>query len=147
MHFTMQAIGIIHSSFSKLEDVPIQVTRSQARGQVEVIPEFVDGLDGIEEFSHITLLYVFHCSDGFDLRVRPFLDDRLHGLFATRYPRRPNQLGISTVKLLARRGNLLEVDGVDMLDGTPLLDIKPYLPEFDARENVSTGWYGRRSKA
>ncbi len=147
MQFTMEAVGIVHSPFTRIEGVPIQVTRSQARGQVEVFPEYVDGLHGIEEFSHITLLYVFHYSDGYDLLVKPFLDDRLHGLFATRYPRRPNQLGISTVKLVARHDNLLDIDGVDMLDGTPLLDIKPYVPEFDARENVSTGWYGRRTKA
>jgi tRNA-Thr(GGU) m(6)t(6)A37 methyltransferase TsaA len=111
-----------------------------------VLPEFAGGLEDIEGFSHVFLLYVFHCSSGYSLRVQPFLDNRLHGLFATRYPCRPNPIGLSVVRLLGRKDNVLEVEGVDVLDGTPLLDIKPYIPEFDVRAEVRTGWYATRSR-
>jgi len=104
-------------------------------------------IDAVEEFSHIILLYAFHQSEGYSLRVKPFLDDQLHGLFATRHPCRPNPIGLSIVRLLARRDNVLEIGGVDVLDGTPLLDIKPYVPDFDARTNTHTGWYEVRSRA
>jgi tRNA-Thr(GGU) m(6)t(6)A37 methyltransferase TsaA len=91
-------------------------------------------------------LYFFHESSGFSLVIKPFLDDRLHGLFATRYPCRPNPIGLSIVRLLNRRDNILEIEGMDMLDGTPLLDIKPYVPEFDIRSDTHSGWYETRSK-
>lgn len=113
---------------------------------MDVFPEFSDGLDGLEGFSHIILLYIFNHVDGFSLRIQPFLDDRTHGVFATRYPYRPNPLGLSIVRLLKRDGNHLEIQGVDVLDGTPLLDIKPYVPDFDAQTNVRAGWYETRSK-
>jgi tRNA (adenine37-N6)-methyltransferase len=90
------------------------------------------------------LLYVFHLSEGYSLLTKPFLDDRLHGLFATRYPYRPNRIGLSVVQLVMRKGQNLEIQGVDMLDGTPLLDIKPYVPEFDIRANTRNGWYDSR---
>ena len=118
----------------------------KASGQVEVFSEFAEGLQDLEGFSHIILLYVFHQSDCYTLRVKPFLDDQLHGLFATRYPCRPNPIGLSIVRLLARRENILDIEGVDVLDGTPLLDIKPYVPEFDMLKNVKIGWYAQRSK-
>ena len=143
--FIMRPIGVIHSPFTDKKQTPIQPTRSQAVGQVEVYPEFAEGLQDIEGLSHVILLYVFHCLSGYTLRVKPFLDDALHGLFATRYPCRPNPIGLSIVRLIARHGNVLEIEGVDMLDGTPLLDIKPYVPDFDARENVRVGWYETRS--
>ncbi len=142
----MRSIGVIHSPFTDKKQTPIQPTRSQAIGQVEVHPEFAEGLQDIEGLSHVILLYVFHCSSGYTLQVKPFLDDALHGLFATRYPCRPNPIGLSIVRLIARHDNVLEIEGVDMLDGTPLLDIKPYVPDFDARENVRVGWYETRSK-
>jgi len=142
----MQPIGIIHSPFSDKEQTPIQASRSQAIGTVEVYPEFSDGLQDIEEFSHIYLLYVFHNSSGYSLQIKPFLDDQEHGLFATRYPYRPNPLGISTVRLLFRQANVLTIEGVDVLNGTPLLDIKPYVPDFDLRTDVRAGWYETRSK-
>jgi tRNA (adenine37-N6)-methyltransferase len=142
----MRPIGVIHSPFTDKKQTPIQPTRSQAVGQVEVYPEFAEGLQDVEGLSHVILLYVFHCSSGYTLRVKPFLDDALHGLFATRYPCRPNPIGLSIVRLIARHSNVLEIEGVDMLDGTPLLDIKPYVPDFDARENVRVGWYETRSK-
>jgi tRNA-Thr(GGU) m(6)t(6)A37 methyltransferase TsaA len=146
MEFTMRPIGVIHSPFTQKSQTPIQPTRSQAVGQVEVNPEFAEGLQDIEGFSHIILLYAFHQSEGYSLRVKPFLDDMLRGLFATRHPCHPNPIGLSIVRLLARRDNVLEVEGVDVLDSTPLLDIKPYVPDFDACENARVGWYETRSK-
>ena len=147
MEFIMRPIGVIHSPFTNKKQTPIQPTRSQAVGQVVVYPEFVEGLQDVEGFSHIILLYAFHQSEGYTLRVKPFLDDQSHGLFATRHPCRPNPIGLSIVRLLARRDNVLEIEGVDVLDGTPLLDIKPYVPDFDVRTDTHTGWYGARSKA
>jgi tRNA-Thr(GGU) m(6)t(6)A37 methyltransferase TsaA len=146
MEFIMQPIGVIHSPFTEKDQTPIQAARSQAIGLVEVYPEFTEGLKDIEELSHIYLLYVFHKSSGYTLQVKPFLDNREHGIFATRYPYRPNPIGISTVRLVARQGNALTVEGVDVLDGTPLLDIKPYVPDFDLRTDVRAGWYDTRSK-
>jgi tRNA-Thr(GGU) m(6)t(6)A37 methyltransferase TsaA len=113
---------------------------------VEVFPEFTEGLYSLEGFSHIILLYIFHKSDGYKLQVKPFLDDKLHGVFSTRYPFRPNPIGLSIVRLLACHQNLLEIDGVDVLDSTPLIDIKPFIPEFDVYPGAKTGWYAQRSK-
>jgi len=142
----MRPIGVIHSPFTEKDKTPIQAARSQAIGLVEVYPEFAEGLKDIEEISHIYLLYVFHQSSGYVLQVKPYLDDREHGLFSTRYPCRPNPLGISTVRLISRQENTLTIEGVDVLDGTPLLDIKPYVPDFDLRTDVRAGWYETRSK-
>ncbi len=146
MEIIMKPIGIIHSPFIEKQETPIQSKRSQASGKVEVFPEFVAGLQDLDGFSHIILLYVFHQSEPFNLLVQPFLDDQLRGLFATRYPSRPNPIGLSIVRLLACRENIVEIDGVDVLDGTPLLDIKPYVPDFDVFTHVRTGWYAKRSK-
>jgi tRNA (adenine37-N6)-methyltransferase len=146
MEFLMKPIGVIYTPFTDKATTPIQATRSQAVGQLEIFPEFANGLQDLEGFSHIFLLYVFHCSSGYALRVKPFLDDTLRGLFATRHPCRPNPIGLSVVRLRQRRENMLEIEGVDMLDGTPLLDIKPYVPEFDVRNETHTGWYETRSK-
>ena len=147
MEFVMRPIGEIHTPFSEKRDTPIQPTRSTARGQVEVYPAYVDGLRDLEGFSHIILLYVFHRSDNYTLRVTPFLDDQERGLFATRYPARPNPIGLSIVRLLAIHDHILEIEGADMLDGTPLLDIKPYMPDFDVQTDVRTGWYEARSRS
>lgn len=144
MEFIMRPIGVIRSPFQEKEQTPIQPSRSQAKGRVEVYPEYAAGLEDIEGFSHIILLYVFHQSAGFALRVKPFLDDRQHGLFATRYPKRPNPIGISVVRLARREGNILEIEGVDVLDGTPLLDIKPYVSEFDIRAPTRSGWLEKK---
>jgi len=146
MKYIMRPIGMIHSPFTDKGKTPIQPTRSTALGTVEVYPEFVDGLQDIDGLSHIILLYVFHRSSGYSLKVKPYLDDQLHGLFATRYPERPNPIGLSIVRLLSRKGNSLSIEGVDVLDGTPLLDIKPFVPDFDIQTNHSTGWYDNRSK-
>ena len=146
MSIVLQPIGVIHTPFTDPAQTPIQASRSTALGHVEVFPEFVEGLQDIEALSHLILLYVLHRHDTYTLLVQPFLDDRLHGVFATRYPQRPNFIGLSIVHLLARRDHVLEFEGADMLDGTPLIDIKPYVPEFDQRTNVRVGWYGTRSK-
>ena len=140
MDITLTSIGVIHSPFTDSSQAPIQSSRSTTVGSVEVFPQFVAGLRDLEEFSHIFLLYLIDCSQGYNLQVKPFLDDREHGVFATRYPCRPNPIGLSIVHLLRVEGNHLDIEGVDMLDGSPLLDIKPYIPEFDIRKNVQTGW-------
>jgi tRNA-Thr(GGU) m(6)t(6)A37 methyltransferase TsaA len=145
MEFRLRPIGVIHSPYTAKEEAPIQAARSQAIGLVEVYPEFEDGLQDIEGFSHLILLYVFHHSSGYSLRVKPFLDDREHGLFATRFPARPNPIGLSIVRLVSRTVSALTVEGVDVLDGTPLLDIKPYVPDFDVRAQARAGWYEIRS--
>jgi len=142
----MQPIGFIYSPFIEKSETPIQAVRSQTLGRVEVNPEFSEGLKDIEGFSHIILVYVFHESSGYELRIQPFLDDQLRGLFATRYPYRPNPIGLSVVRLLKHNGNTLEIEGVDVLNGTPLLDIKPYVEDFDVRINTRKGWYESRRK-
>ena len=146
MEYLMHPIGVIHSPFTDKSKTPIQSSRSQGKGSVEIYPEYAEGIQDLEGFSHVHLLYVFHESSGYTLLVKPFLDDQLHGLFATRYPYRPNQIGLSVVRLIERHGNVLEIEGVDMLDGTPLLDIKPYVPEFDLRTGTRSGWYETRKK-
>ena len=146
MAYTLRPIGVIHSPFTEKIKTPIQPSRSQAIGRVEIYPQFVDGLKDIEGFSHLILLYLFHRSSGFQLQVKPYLDDRKRGLFATRYPHRPNPIGLSIVRLISRKDNILKISEVDVLDNTPLIDIKPYMPEFDVRQDVRNGWYETRSK-
>ena len=140
MELCCHPIGLIHSPFQQKQETPIQATFSQAEGVVEVYPEYADGLQDIEGFSHLILLYWFHQSEGYQLVVRPFLDQVERGLFAIRYPARPNPIGLSSVELIEREGNQLRVRGVDVLDGTPLLDIKPFVPAFDHREGARVGW-------
>lgn len=140
----MRPIGVIRTPFPETKGMPIQSAFSQAVGRVEVLPEYADGPHDLEAFSHVILIYALHQAEGYQLRIRPFLDDATRGLFATRYPHRPNPIGISTVRLVARRGAVLEVASVDMLDGTPLLDIKPYVPDFDVQTDVRAGWYDSR---
>jgi tRNA (adenine37-N6)-methyltransferase len=142
--YTFSPIGVIHTPFQEKEQAPLHPARSQAVGTVEIFPEYVQGLQDVDGLSHLILVYVFHRSQGYPLLVTPFLDDQLRGLFATRYPARPNPIGLSVVRLLAVNENVLEIAGVDMLDGTPLLDIKPYIPEFDAPGEVRLGWYDKR---
>lgn len=136
----IKPIGIIRSPFKKKKGTPIQPFRSKAIGSIEVFNEYKEGLSDIEGFSHIILIYKFHKSRGYRLRVKPFLDDKLRGLFATRYPRRPNQIGLSVVKLLKRKGNILFVKNIDVVDGTPLLDIKPYVSDIVPKEKIQIGW-------
>lgn len=141
MKIEFTPIGIIHSPFTELEGMPIQPAGApDVPGTVEVFDEFHAGLDDLDGFSHVVLLYYLHRSRGFDLRVVPFLDTWPRGLFATRAPRRPNAIGLSVVRLERIEGGVLHVRNVDTLDGTPLLDIKPYVPEFDSRADVRVGW-------
>lgn len=144
----LRPIGVIRTPYQRLEEVPIQPSRSKAIGEIEIAEEYEEGLKGIEGFSHITLVYIFHKSEGYSLSVKPPLDDQLRGVFATRSPRRPNPIGISTVKLLERRGNILKVLGIDVLDGTPLVDLKPYVPAFEREdgEGVRIGWLEAKIK-
>jgi tRNA-Thr(GGU) m(6)t(6)A37 methyltransferase TsaA len=136
----LKPIGKIHSPFKVTQETPIQPFKSKTIGRVEVYKEFACGLQDITGFSHIMLIYQFHKSKGYKLLVTPFLDRQTRGLFATRYPRRPNQIGISVVRLLKRKDNILFVKGIDVLDGTPLLDIKPYVPDFAVTTKVKIGW-------
>jgi tRNA (adenine37-N6)-methyltransferase len=139
-------IGIIHSPFLRREGMPIQPTGAiGVKGRIEVEPELADGLRDLEGFSHLFLLYHFHLSEGYDLEVIPFLDTERHGVFATRAPRRPNSIGLSIVRLHNLEGTTLHIEDVDILDGTPLLDIKPYVPEFDQRKTERTGWLSNRT--
>jgi tRNA-Thr(GGU) m(6)t(6)A37 methyltransferase TsaA len=140
-------IGVIHSPFQTPEGTPIQSTAAKGvKGKVEVFPEFVDGLADLDGFSHIILLYHFHLAKKFSLRVKPYLDDELHGLFATRAPSRPNSIGISVVRLMKIKNNTLYVQDIDVVDQTPLLDIKPYVPDFDVREVNRIGWIEKKTK-
>jgi tRNA (adenine37-N6)-methyltransferase len=136
-----RAIGIIHSPFRSIENMPIQPAGAAGiRGEIELFAEFAPGLKDLEGFSHIILLYHFHRAAEPRLVVTPFLDSEAHGVFATRAPSRPNAIGLSVVKLLGLNGNRLQIENVDILDGTPLLDMKPYAPEFDHHEVERTGW-------
>ena len=126
--------------------MPIQPTGALGvRGTVEIDSDYIEGLEALDGFSHLILIYHFHLSAGYSLMVKPFLDDTPHGLFATRAPKRPNPIGLSVVKLLTMEGAILHVEDVDILDGTPLLDIKPYVPAFDARQNVRIGWLQKKA--
>ena len=139
-------IGIIHSPFKDIKGMPIQPTGAEGvAGTIEMRPEFIEGLKDLEGFSHIILIYHFHQSEGYTLSVKPFLDNNQHGVFATRAPRRPNPIGISAVKLIKVEGRTLHVENVDIVDGTPLLDIKPYVPEFDIQRAERTGWLSEKA--
>jgi tRNA-Thr(GGU) m(6)t(6)A37 methyltransferase TsaA len=140
-------IGMIHTPFQSRSETPIQPFRSKAIGKVEVFDKYAEGLSDVEGFSHLILLYVFHKSGDSQLKVKPFLDDCPRGLFATRYPARPNPIGLSVVKLLRREGNVLYTEGIDVLDGTPLLDIKPYIPEFEPDGPFRIGWLKGKIKS
>jgi len=141
-------IGVIRSPHATTDGMPIQaVAAAGARGRVELDPVFAEGLADLEGFSHIVLLYHFHEVREVRLTVTPFLDTASHGVFATRSPVRPNAIGMSTVRLLAVEGTSLVVEDLDVLDGTPLLDIKPYVPQFDDRAGARIGWYTGRVEA
>jgi tRNA-Thr(GGU) m(6)t(6)A37 methyltransferase TsaA len=134
-------IGVIHTPFKDIKDMPIQPIGAKGiQGTIMIEPEYVDGLKDLEGFSHIFLIYHFHFSQGYSLRIKPFMDDDLHGVFSTRAPKRPNPIGISVVRLVRVEGTVLHIEDVDMVDGTPLLDIKPYVPELDALKAERIGW-------
>jgi tRNA-Thr(GGU) m(6)t(6)A37 methyltransferase TsaA len=138
---TYKPIGIIHTGFRDKKDTPIQgVFAKDAKGEVEIYPEYAVGLKHIEGFSHIILIYHFHLADGYSLISMPFLEDEQHGIFSIRHFKRPNPIGLSVVRLEQVRGNKLEISEVDIIDGTLLLDIKPFVPQFDNREAARSGW-------
>ncbi|MCG9969428.1 tRNA (N6-threonylcarbamoyladenosine(37)-N6)-methyltransferase TrmO [Pelotomaculum terephthalicicum JT] len=135
-------IGVIQSPFKEPKGTPIQPTAARdIAGVIELYPEYVEGLQDIEGFSHLILIYYLHMVKESTLLVKPFLDNELHGIFATRAPSRPNSIGFSVVRLSEVEGNKLHILDVDIVNGTPLLDIKPYVAEFDVREAVKTGWF------
>lgn len=141
MDIIYHPIGTIHSPFKDLAGMPIQPSgEASAPGTVEILPELALGLQDLEGFSHIILLYHLHRVVRVSLTVTPFLGSERHGLFATRAPTRPNPIGLSVVKLCRIVGNTLYVGHLDILDGTPLLDIKPYVPEFDGHPGARIGW-------
>jgi tRNA-Thr(GGU) m(6)t(6)A37 methyltransferase TsaA len=145
---TYHPIGVIHSPFTELSQMPIQPTgESSAPGAADVFPEFAEGLKDLDGFSHVILLYHLHEVGKTSLTVTPFLDSEARGVFATRAPTRPNPLGLSVVELVRVEGTRLYLGNVDILDGTPLLDIKPYVPDFDQPAKVRIGWLeGSRGK-
>lgn len=147
MKIEFSPIGIIHSPFTSLEGMPIQPAGAEdVTGTVELFEDFHAGLKDLDGFSHIILLYCFHRSRRFSLNVVPFMDTEERGLFATRAPNRPNPIGLSVVRLDRIENGVLHIRNVDILDGTPLLDIKPYVPAFDPQTDVRTGWLGQKGK-
>jgi tRNA-Thr(GGU) m(6)t(6)A37 methyltransferase TsaA len=134
-------IGVICTPFHSPEGVPIQPAAAQGIvGRVELDPGVVDGLKDLDGFSHVILIYHFHEAKAASLRAKPYMDSTERGVFATRSPARPNAIGISVVRLLGIEGSVLCVENVDIVDGTPLLDIKPYVPQFDGADDVKIGW-------
>lgn len=143
---TYQPIGVIRSPFEEPQGTPIQPPAARGvEGTVELDPAYVEGLKDLDGFSHLILIYHFHRSKSSPLRVKPYMDDEAHGVFAMRGPSRPNPIGLSVVRLVGLEGNLLRIRDVDIVDGTPLLDIKPFVPQFDARDaaDVRIGWLGK----
>ena len=137
----LRPIGVLRTPHMDPSRTPIQpVYATGVAGRAELLPEYAEGLDDVEGFSHVCLLYVFHRAGAPRLRVKPYLQDVERGVFATRAPCRPNPIGLSLVRLVRREGNVLHIEDVDMLDGSPLLDVKPFIPRFDVREGARSGW-------
>jgi tRNA-Thr(GGU) m(6)t(6)A37 methyltransferase TsaA len=138
-------IGLIRSPYHEPAGVPIQAVAAKGiAGSIELDPAYQAGLQDIEGFSHLILVYHLHLIRGSDLTVMPFLDDQPHGIFATRSPKRPNAIGLSIVRLVRVEGCVLHIEDVDVVDRTPLLDIKPYVPAFDVRETTDIGWFQQK---
>jgi len=138
-------IGVIHSPFKKPKGTPIQPAGAKGIcGTVEVFPEYAKGLKDVDGFSHLILIYHFHLSCDTYLEAKPYMDNEAHGVFAMRGPSRPNPIGISVVRLVRVEENILHIQDIDIVDGTPLLDIKPYVPEFDKREVEKIGWLKKK---
>lgn len=147
MEIHFKPIGVIHSPFKEVKGTPIQPPGAKnVKGSIEVFPEFCEGLLDLDGFSHIILLYHFHKVKESKLTVKPYMDKSSRGVFSTRIPGRPNPIGLSIVKLLEIKDCTVSIEEVDILDGTPLLDIKPYVPEFDQREATRIGWLSDKAK-
>ncbi len=146
MSIVLEPIGIIHTPFKTREGMPIQsIGAKGVKGRIELNEEFVPGLADLEGFSHIILVYYFHKSIGYELLTRPFLDNVPRGVFATRAPKRPNAIGLSVVRNIKIEENIIHIENIDILDGTPLLDIKPYIPDFDVHKTEKFGWIERKT--
>lgn len=140
----LEQIGIIYSPFEELEGMPIQPIGAQGvKGEIHLNEEFKDGLKDLEGFSHINILYLLHKVEGYKLEVKPFLDNNSHGVFATRSPKRPNRIGSSVVKIDSIEDNVVYIENIDVLNGTPLLDIKPYVPHLyeETIDELKIGWF------
>lgn len=147
MNINLNIIGTIHSPFKELKNMPIQPAGAKnIEGEIVISSDYTDGLKDLESFSHIYLIYHFHKVSEARLKIIPFMDTKEHGIFATRAPLRPSPIGISIVELIGRQGNRLRIRGIDVLDGTPLIDIKPYIPHFDHQEKATCGWMGKSKK-
>jgi len=145
MRIKIRPIGTIHSPFSSPTGTPIQSAAGRnVRATVEIYPEYSEGLRDLEGFSHLILLYYFHLAKPYSLTVLPYMDSTPHGVFATRAPSRPNPIGLSTVRLVSREKNILTIEEVDIIDGTPLIDIKPYVSDMDIRQNTCKGWLEKK---
>ncbi len=142
----LKPIGFIKTPFLTKEGMPIQPTGAKGiKGTIEIDPKYVEGLADLDGFSHIILIYHFHLSKKYELTVKPFMDDELHGIFSTRAPKRPNPIGFSVVQLNKMEGNILYIENIDVLDGTPLLDIKPFIPDVDSPDVQKLGWLEGKS--
>jgi tRNA-Thr(GGU) m(6)t(6)A37 methyltransferase TsaA len=137
----LEPIGVIHTPHGQIEGMPVQPAGAAGvTGKVLLKKEYEEGLKDLDGFSHATLIYHFHRTEGHSLTVIPFMDSKSHGIFATRAPKRPNHIGMSTVRILSIVENTVTFDGADMLDETPLLDIKPYFPKYDSPADSKSGW-------
>ncbi len=137
----IKPIGVIRTPHTDIKNMPIQPIAAEGiKGYIELLPEYIEGLKDIEGFSHLILIYHFHKIIGYELQVVPFMDTEKRGIFSCKAPKRPNAIGMSTVRLINVEGNTVHIEQVDMLDNTPLIDIKPFYPRYDNRENVSIGW-------
>jgi len=150
MEIKFKPIGIVHSPFRKKEDIdPSLYSNSlgfeRVQGELEIFKEYEEGLKNTEGFSHLIVIFFFHKSEGFRLRTIPFGDNQLRGVFATRSPHRPNPIGLTTVKIIERQGNIIKVAGIDMFEGTPILDLKPYTPR-DQKSPLKLGWLKDRKE-
>jgi len=150
MEIKVKPIGIIHSPFKKKEDIESKKYADprgfdSIQGELEIFKEYEDGLKDIEGFSHLVVLFAFHKSEGYELHTKPLLEDTLRGVFSTRSPNRPNPIGMTVVNVIERKGNLLKVSGIDMIEGTPILDIKPYTSR-DQKSPIKLGWLENRMK-
>jgi len=143
----MHPIGIIHSAYTESKDIPIQGTfNDKIEAWLELKDEYIDGLKDLDGFSHAIIIYYFHKSHREEIEGRPFLEQNKHGIFAIRSPHRPNHIGFSIIKLKSIKANKVYFTEVDVLDGTPLLDIKPYVKYFDSRDNAISGWLDKHFK-
>ncbi|UCC99896.1 MAG: tRNA (N6-threonylcarbamoyladenosine(37)-N6)-methyltransferase TrmO [Phycisphaerales bacterium] len=147
MQILMNPIGVIHSPYKEPKDMPIQgIFKPDVEAWAEIYEQYRDGLKDLEEFSHAIILYYFHKTSTEQIQGKPFLEDSPHGVFAMRSPHRPNHIGLSVVKICRIDGNRLYYREVDVLDQTPLLDIKPYVRYFDVRQNANSGWLDKHFK-